>query len=497
MDEVGRPYRHNSPAWFILLCVQLMLEGLCSSRGVSRCLHLFAQHFGIPTPCHVTILNWVLRLGGHLLTEDCPDDKLAWIVDHTVEQGKEKGLVILGVPTDQLISDGVQLRHKDVKVLHLIPQAKANGASVHEVFTETAQRFGAPAYIVSDHGSDLKKAITLYQDDHPETGAIYDITHQMAILLKTGLASDPRWKTFSSLLSQTSKEVRQTELHFLAPGALRTKSRFLNLEKTMIWAKRILAYQRREDLHETGGGYLLNEQQIQLFQIYHGTVLLCQLKQLQGQRYPRKEAFIASLTEAVGSLSEDLTATLVMAADRNRPRFMEKFGWVQTYADDVTRWSEMFGACRVAMTLVKRKGLHSQTQEDLKNVFSRFEFTTKIGEAFRDKVSENVEREASKVSEGCIWLGTSDVLESIFGKYKGFSARSPLKTLGRLMLTIPALTSHLTADKVKTAMESFSTKQLKALCKNLFGVSSLSKRRSAFGPLEKVRDLFSIEKGSI
>ncbi len=38
--------------------------------------------------------------------------------------------------------------------------------------------------MLSDHGSDLKKGIQLYQENYPEVIYTYDVTHAMALLLK-------------------------------------------------------------------------------------------------------------------------------------------------------------------------------------------------------------------------------------------------------------------------------------------------------------------------
>ena len=217
--------------------------------------------------------------------------------------------------------------------------------------------------------------------------------------------------------------------------------------------------------------------------------MLRPLDQFIDRRYETRDAFLKDLKQVQGDLPEDLLTLILVTADQNRPRFIEKFGWVEDYREDVIRWSQMHGACRLAMMQVKREGLHRATKEELAASFSKhLEFTTESSTAFRDRILACIEEQARKVPEGEIWLGTSDIIESIFGKYKMFSARSPLKTIGRLIWTIPVFTEKLTVSMVKNAMESQTMKQFLAFCKERIGPSSFSKRRSAFARLEPVPD---------
>jgi hypothetical protein len=65
-----------------------------------------------------------------------------------------------------------------------------------------------------------------------------------------------------------------------------------------------------------------------------------------------------------------------------------------------------------------------------------------------------VREEGEKVPVGVIYLGTSDVLESLFGKYKMLVARTPCGEITANVLVIPLLVAQLTADLLKTALES-------------------------------------------
>ena len=49
---------------------------------------------------------------------------------------------------------------------------------------------------VSDNGSDLKKGIRLFQEEHPEVVSLYDIIHLLSRLIDAILSKDAQWATF-------------------------------------------------------------------------------------------------------------------------------------------------------------------------------------------------------------------------------------------------------------------------------------------------------------
>ena len=63
----------------------------------------------------------------------------------------------------------------------------------------------------------------------------------------------------------------------------------------------------------------------------------------------------------------------------------------------------------------------------------------------------------AKLRPGETLLASSDIIESIFGKYKLLVERSPQKAITRLILTIGALASQRTFKLVQSAMKSVKT----------------------------------------
>jgi hypothetical protein len=93
-------------------------------------------------------------------------------------------------------------------------------------------------------------------------------------------------------------------------------------------------------------------------------------------------------------------------------------------------------------------------------------------------IEEYLADEVQKIPAELILLGTSDVIESLFGKYKIFAQRRPIKELGASILLIPLSTIEITIDLVTEAMESISCIDVVAWTKSIFGSSMLSRRRN-------------------
>ena len=100
------------------------------------------------------------------------------------------------------------------------------------------------------------------------------------------------------------------------------------------------------------------------------------------------------------------------------------------------------------------------------------------GQRVQQQIIEYLTIETNQTPGEDILLATSDVIESIFGKYKLFAARRPVKDIGTSILLIPLFTIEITTDLVKQAMEAISFIDVNSWAKSVFGISMLSQRRN-------------------
>ncbi len=132
-----------------------------SLRSLADVLALLAQHGQLPfaTPAASTIRSWLLRLGCYALCGALPRDRpWVWLIDHTVQLGSEKLLVILGCPLADVPFGTRPLTLADLRLVALVPMAKSTHVEVAAELKQAACRTGTPRLIVSDHGTDLGRA---------------------------------------------------------------------------------------------------------------------------------------------------------------------------------------------------------------------------------------------------------------------------------------------------------------------------------------------------
>ncbi|MGJ5634978.1 hypothetical protein ABF638_38175, partial [Nostoc sp. CALU 1950] len=114
--------------------------------------------------------------------------------------------------------------------------------------------------------------------------------------------------------------------------------------------------------------------------------------------------------------------------------------------------------------------------------FEKNEFTFLEGGLlnFEQNICDYIVLQSSHIKDRKTFLATSDVIESLFGKYKYFSSRCPFKEMGQMLLTICLSTMNLTNTVVKNALESISFSDVEAWLAEVFGQSMLSKRKTLF-----------------
>jgi hypothetical protein len=137
---------------------------------------------------------------------------------------------------------------------------------------------------------------------------------------------------------------------------------------------------------------------------------------------------------------------------------------------------------KTIQTVLKTHGLARATPAAVQAELAKQDALAAAVAAFRTRMLQHIEHEAAKLPAGATWLASSDIIESVFGHYKAFTDRGPLKEVGRLVLLIPALLSQLTAPRMREAMTAVRTVDVEQSVHAHLGPSMLARRRRALRP---------------
>jgi len=378
-----------------------------------------ATTFGInwEVPHHTTCRAWLLRIRLFQLLRpkemgvDC-----IWIVDHTVQIGPEKCLVILGLRLRDMPAEGTALSLSDLQLLTLLPVAHSDKQVVFEQLKSTAKINGVPRAILGDHGSDLYGGVTLFCESNPGTISLYDMTHKAATLLKARMNKDARWISFCGQAGQTKVKVPQVALAFLVPPSQRSQARYMNLASLLRW----------------------------------GTAILSVL-----DRHPE-------------TVLRHTTAE----------RLEEKYGWLREYRKDLALWSEFQSLLEESVDEIRRHGYSRSSAFQVALRVQRH-VQTIAGRELKDQLLTFIADESASLAPSERLPGSSEVLESSLGKLKSFEGDFDKSGFTSLLPAFGALVGKLTPDTIYDALVSVPGKNVKHWITQHLGQTFLSKRRLA------------------
>jgi hypothetical protein len=409
--------RHHYSLGVVAGSLSLVLHTGTRLRRVGVVLAMSWNWAGVDATAasYYSVRMWLLRLGLYQL--NCPKeqaDDWIWIVDHTLQLGDHKCLIIVGIRQaawEQL--DSRVLRHEDVDLIDLQPVTESNGQVVYRQLRAAVKKTGVPRAIVSDNGSDLHAGIDRFRRKHRDTVWLYDIKHKTACLLKHALERDASWSLFVAQAHRFKQQIAQTEMAGLAPPQQRSKARYMNVDVLTDWAAK-------------------------------------HLKLLDSKKAMR-------------------------AAGLKPTQVESKLGWLRKFAPQIRRWEEMLAVTEATEHYVRHEGIHSRASEELAAVLPTA--TTRAARQLRKRLLEFIQAESTQARTGERLLGSSEVLESIIGKFKHLSGERGHHGMTGMVLSLGALVGHHAVAKVQDAMHEITNHDVWEWCHSHLGSTVQSVRR--------------------
>jgi hypothetical protein len=364
------------------ICSDLYFNTGVPAHSIPKILKSFNERLPLKfgwIPHHTSAINWCLYLGLGLLTQVKPvEEDWVAIIDHSIGIGPNKVLVVLRVHSDVISKFGRAIRLEDCECIGLKVLDTVNGETTAADLTEIFAKSGNPSMVIRDCDYTLKKGVNLWaQTQGLDMPVIEDIGHVVGSGLKSEFEKNEDFKTFISILGKGAKSLRQTVLAFLVPPKLRTKGRFQGIACLTKWAKKMLPIFSRRGRTRKGST---------LDKLRTAFPDLIQLKNL-----------ITRFCLAV-----DITSQMM--------KMLKIRGLTQKTHDE----------CHKLLTQLPK---HSKTRQRLEKWLNTHII-----------ICERADDESAMAI-----LVSSDIIESLFGRFKYFLERGPRSGITRSVLLIPGM----------------------------------------------------------
>lgn len=396
-------------------------------RGAATVMEIIGRL--LPDPTSTVSANggqwWMLRLGLNELTRPKEQaDDWVWLFDHTIQSGKEKCLIVVGVRlsaweakrADENRSNA--LEHRDLSMWAIEVVDKSSIDIVNQQLSELSTQTGiVPRGLLSDSGADLKGGAELFQQDHPQTIAVKDIAHGVANAIKRRLNGDDQWNQFIKDAKMAGAQIRQTELAFLVPPQLKAKARWMNLEPLISWCRNVMAF--------LDNPLRVNEMNI------------------------------------------------------DAERLEDKLGWIRSYSQPIDEWAILLEVAGASLKYVRDHGYHQQTPVELSELLLPYDEGPAASVA--TEILNFVTEQCNQVPPGTRMLGSSEVLESLIGKGKQVMGRNTKSGYTKTILGLAANVVEFTASAVEQALSAIKVRDVTQWLNHHLEPSLRSKRQTAFG----------------
>ena len=414
---------HQFGVQLIALCIELAKQ--IGFRGTERTLKKLFEMLGLDmkVPSHDAIEQWTLRLGvGELKDTFTKDDRVIWMADHSSEIGKEKVLLIVGLRVEDLPADGETLNMERLKVLSIVPGTHWKKEDVAREYKKLAKKIGAPAYLICDGATELHEPAESLEKDGKKTIVLGDLKHFAANLLEKQIGRDERFKKFISAVGLTRNRVQQTELGHFAPPSQKQKSRFMNMGTLLGWGKMVLHH-------------------------------------LDDPDSPAREGITTE-------------------------RMDEKLGWLREFKKDLSLWGDCQEVIDRTLNWINRRGLCQESSGQLEELLAPWLTPqtgshSAAGEIATSLVQFIKESECKVPPDERTWLST-EILESLFGRFKQLERQHSKGGFTRLLAAIPTFCCRVDARRIRDRFSKVNSKGLTQWIKEKFSSTLTARRRIAY-----------------
>jgi hypothetical protein len=138
----------------------------------------------------------------------------------------------------------------------------------------------------------------------------------------------------------------------------------------------------------------------------------------------------------------------------------ELLSWVGKLKPFIMEMQNIMSTVEKVSVLLKHNGLNQKTRKACLKILKSSPKSTKqkiFNALFIEYLDNNMEKRTAKKET---LMCTSDIIETVFGRYKNELNQNPVNGITDMALIIPAMTSSLSEDEIMKAIDKYTTKQI-------------------------------------
>jgi hypothetical protein len=394
---------------------------------VPRIFDVFNQYTQPKTPEWVphftSVINWALRLGLGKLKQVKPMNK-PWLamMDHSIDIGTKKAFVVLRVSVDCLSQKANKaIQLKDCECIGLRIMETVNGESIESALTTIFKQAGHPKAIIKDCDSTLKKGVRLWSDNQSCSIPVID---DIGHVMASALKHQFQNSSgYKKFTTLVSKGANQLRQTDLA---------FLTPPK-------LRTKGRFQSVSQLG---VWGDKMLSVFAVKGGA---------------KKGSLLARLRCAF-------------------PGFNALKPFIARFATAASVTSQI-------MKMLKNNGLSQSTYNDCLTLLNQLPKRSKVKTRIQQWLHEHLAIQKTITKQPL--LVSSDIIESLFGRFKHVIERSSHADMNRTALLIPALCGHLDESIMTTAFNHACHNDLKQWEEDNIAYTMRKKRQNFFHNIQK------------
>jgi hypothetical protein len=348
-------------------------------------------------PHFTSTINWIGRIGVGMLKEIREIEK-PWIaiIDHSINIGTKKLFVVLRIKIDILYKREKAISLEDCECIGLKICEVVNGENVKKDLEEIFKISGDPKAIIKDTDYTLNKGVILYNE-----------TQKEPILLIEDI-SHVVAKSLKKEFEETKSYKKFTKL--IKHGSARIR----NTDIAFLTPPKLRNKARFQNVSRLGKW---GEKMMEHFNV----------------RGRAKK----------GSILERLRKAF--------PAFSSLKSFILNFSKTTAVTSKM-------MQRLKNRGLEKSTYDECKILLRELPKSSKTAKLLREWLNKHIKIQQQFGSYPMPI--SSDIIESLFGKFKHTIEKSPQSDMNHSVLIIPLLCGIISEEKISNTLNSVSQKEL-------------------------------------